>query len=673
MTKPNFRNPHDSVPVDLEIRVTTPWGQQGQRLEFLLNSPSRRAGFHHKLIRGREVHSPEEFKKKLFGQLEHLTRGLDVDGQPLLRDEILPELESIGRHLFRELFSGEMHSIYRDVREKIGTLLITTDESWIPWEILHPSEEEDDDEDFLCMKHQMSRWLTGENPLASDRHIRRFLCVEAGEKTGLQQTGSERRFLEAFARRIPGLEPSIHPRAEFREVVALLEEESFDLLHFSGHGQHDPKRPGEAKIVVGTRPFKARHLSAKAEKKLRQERPAVFFNACEVGQSGQSLTQLDGWAQRWVHHCGCSAFLAPAWSVRDGSARRFAEVFYEALLVGHTLGQSVFQARHALRRESPGDTAWLGYRLYGPPNAHFLFGSSAPAGSDAAPQPAPPIWTPPPRAATTDDGKFRGETPAPLLPDPVPQPKNRPRVLAAASIALVIALGWAAAEWRSLAIGGEKKSAQLANLLSNPEPANPDEPGIDPTATPGLGGAKPDPGSGETLQRTPRVPAPAVSSPITAPKLQASLPYSTMVPGKVAVLALDETSRQSARAIRSALFEASGQLTVEIPEIDPTVAQSLSQGSLPIRARRNEAPWGAEYVLMANGSMETLPQAASHIRSVALALSAELIRTDDGKTRARSRGDTQTGTGITTDAALIQAAGRCLRPISEYLDQGDYE
>ncbi len=657
-------------PVDLELRVTTPWGRAGQRFEFVLNSPSGVAGFHQETIRGPEVRSPEVFQQKLFEQLESLNLGLDVDGAPILPPEILQELTTIGRDLYVELFPREMRTIYREIRDRVSTLLVTSDEPWIPWEIVRPAEREDDD--FLCVKHQMSRWLTGEAVLVADRHVETLLCVEAGASSGLDKAADEAEFMDRFARDIPGLRHRVHNDPSFEDLVHLLERESFDLLHFAGHGEHDPRRPGEAKLALSDRLLRARHLSPIAEQKLRQERPFVFFNSCQGGQLGTSLTQLDGWAQRWVRRCGCSAFLAPAWCVGDTRAQRFAEVFYQELYAGRTLGEAVQIARLTLRQENPGEPAWLTYRVYGSPNARIRFGDHAP------PRPGPFVETP---ALPPAETRFEPRAPQPQRPTPRTPPRDggtrggtgpapqrevsrlRAAWMVASALALVVAIGiWSkvsepgvprqGATAEKPAESGEKKSgSEVAATAVVPPPPSSQKPATEMGAKTSTGSSTPPPAS--------------------PPK--SAVPLSPMVPGKVAVIALDAgnmaPSSGFAAAIRSALLESAGGQSVQAPSIGAGPARELAEGTFRFGASPGQTPWGAEYLLVATASSQNLQQSVPQIRSVSLTVSAELLRAADGTSVAHAS-DTHTGAGPSDAAALTQAATRCLRSITNYLDQG---
>jgi len=362
--------------IDLEIRITTPWGRGGRSLEYVLHSPSGAVDFYHATISGKTVYSPEDFQKKLFQQIEELHQRRDVEGKGVVKAEVFRELTTIGHDLYQQLFSPEMRSLYREFRDRVKTLLIVSDEPWIPWEILRPYEFDDDD--FFCMKFQMSRWLAGETPLVSEKRIRRLVCIKPGDDEVVKDVEEEVQRLKKLVEETPGLDGLFPPQATAREVEELLERESFDLLHFVGHGEYDEKRPGEAKILLADRSFRVRQVPPAAEKKLRKERPVIFLNACQIARSDRSLTDLDGWAPRWVGRYGGSAFLAPFWSVNSVRACRFAQAFYEEIQEGRTLGEAVVSARHKLREEDPDEMAWLAYSLYGNPNARIVFGDRQP-------------------------------------------------------------------------------------------------------------------------------------------------------------------------------------------------------------------------------------------------------------------------------------------------------
>src|SRR6185369_16691607 len=162
-------------------------------------------------------------------------------------------------------------------------------------------------------------------------------------------------------------------------LLSFLQTGGVQLLHFIGHGEFDSDQADESAIPFSDGPaLRPNDLAGPVKTRIGQDRPLVFLNACWTGQQGWSLTRIAGWASRWVGECGCGAFIAPLWPVRDQAARDFARVLYEALWRGETLGQAAQEAREHLRTTRPqGDPSILAYTVYGNPNARVLFGEDA--------------------------------------------------------------------------------------------------------------------------------------------------------------------------------------------------------------------------------------------------------------------------------------------------------
>ena len=72
-----------------------------------------------------------------------------------------------------------MKDAYRQWRDSVESLLITSDEPWIPWELLNPYEDRDDE--FFCLQFRLARRLANAAPLACTFGTGRMAVVEAGE------------------------------------------------------------------------------------------------------------------------------------------------------------------------------------------------------------------------------------------------------------------------------------------------------------------------------------------------------------------------------------------------------------------------------------------------------------------------------------------------------------
>ena len=99
--------------------------------------------------------------------------------------------------------------------------------------------------------------------------------------------------------------------------------------------------------------------------------PGITGSVLRDSQDRDLWAPTAGMATRALITLGRSvagAFIGSLWEVVDTSASTYAQEFYRAALVGHTLGESARQARDAIR-DNPGDPTWLAYTLYGDPAA----------------------------------------------------------------------------------------------------------------------------------------------------------------------------------------------------------------------------------------------------------------------------------------------------------------
>lgn len=147
---------------------------------------------------------------------------------------------------------------------------------------------------------------------------------------------------------------------------------SYDIVHFAGHASHDETNPDESILYFadgGIRAFELEGFLANKPPRI------VFLNACESAEEGVApaghLPLLRGLGRTFLY-AGTTAFLGYMVPVPDATAQRYAATFYEALSIGHTVGESVRLARLATRDPgNPEDYTWASGILYGDPSAQL--------------------------------------------------------------------------------------------------------------------------------------------------------------------------------------------------------------------------------------------------------------------------------------------------------------
>lgn len=397
MTLPDVRPP------DLEMQVHTAAEHGKTRLSFILHSPTGAVAFSHRKIAGPLIQrNPEEYQAYLIRTIEGFGQRFDIDGTPLLRDEIDRKMAGLGRDLWRELFPLEMQSAYREVRRHpVRSWMIVSDEPWIPWELVKPYDDSRQDEiiddDFLSLRFQLTRWMSGGRTPVQQIAVRRLAVFRTD--SDLPQAEQELSLLTGLAKSLPGVESETHQPFSAADLLSLLETTEAEILHFIGHGKRADGHPDSAGI-----PFKDRSvlrpgdLDESMAAQISKRRPLVFLNACWAGQQGWSLTGLGGWTARWITVCGAGAFIAPMWPARDQTALAFARTLYGALASGTPLGEAALEARRQMRRERSGDPSALLYTVYGHPGARVQLGeelSEEAAGAAEASRVVRVEWAPP--------------------------------------------------------------------------------------------------------------------------------------------------------------------------------------------------------------------------------------------------------------------------------------
>jgi hypothetical protein len=273
----------------------------------------------------------------------------------------------------------ELRREYRGFRDQVRTIMIRTDEPWIPWEMIKPYDDEDDpvvDDPFLCLKFQLTRWLLGAREPVQRLAVKSLACVVPTDNN-LRKSICERDELRAMAEACGIADFSLLDPTYSAVTTLIGSKKCIQLWHFACHGSFDQENPANSPLILqDSSPLKPRDMNGDPQTHLKADRPFIFLNACRSGEVGQALTGLGGWGKTMIEDCEVGAFLAPMWKVNDQLAREYAKAFYAVIqdTPSCTLAHAVQQARIQIRDMAPNDASWLSYSLYAHPNAQILLG-----------------------------------------------------------------------------------------------------------------------------------------------------------------------------------------------------------------------------------------------------------------------------------------------------------
>ena len=153
----------EATPPDLTILITESKSDGDQmKYTFKLHSPKNGLFYHTVREELTFAGSPSKWMEGLYQELGDL--GKDASPQ-----DIVETLNTIGSDLYEKLFPRELKEIWKQkIRGKVNSIMIISDEPWIPWEIIKPSYDTETgditEDDFLCESYLLTRWIAGPPP-----------------------------------------------------------------------------------------------------------------------------------------------------------------------------------------------------------------------------------------------------------------------------------------------------------------------------------------------------------------------------------------------------------------------------------------------------------------------------------------------------------------------------
>jgi CHAT domain len=370
-------------PPDLELCVELD-RHDNQTLYYELHSVKPKLDYHHTKVGQVTLQtSPLEKMQAVYRELSKLAafnpRSATVLSSTTQRiseqttQEVLERAErrltSVGNQLWDELVSDELKQQYWQFKGNVKSLLITSDEPWVPWEMIKPYRHVNGKEEqdlFWCQQFSMSRWLSG--PSTADDLAANVVLSVAPSQSNLSSAQEEMIFLTE----LNNFRSSLSSVSAFDcglDLEDYIRDNEFSILHFACHGMFDNTSPNDSAILLNDGPLRPSDLRLYFNQ--TQPRPLIFINACHGGRIGFSFTGLGGWAEHLVK-ARVGAFVGAMWEVNDVLALQFAKTFYKALLQDNrTIAEAFCESREVIRQMAPYNSTWLAYSLYADPEARI--------------------------------------------------------------------------------------------------------------------------------------------------------------------------------------------------------------------------------------------------------------------------------------------------------------
>lgn len=340
----------------------------------------------------------------------------ELPGSPGPTDRLL----DVGLRIRNLLFSPDFIRVLEHDLNPDDHLVVIVDAtaSRIPWEALplnlSDSDEPPDPADLSCVNGGLSRRFRtdGTNSVArylEERQYSEILRVllvvnPTGDLDGADKEGEDlERVL--FGLELVQVKVLRHDEATREAILQEMGSGRYDVLHYAGHAFFDPEdRSRSGLICAGSGPVHGSSvLNGQDVSQLPHLPSTIVFNACEsarirslpvpsgvidgrnlsarrkLAATGNRSEQQAGLCEALLRG-GISQFVGTYWPVDDNAAKVFAARFYEGLLSGKTVRESVISGRNKVYELPAGPHPdFANYIHYGDPTFVVKVSTNDPA------------------------------------------------------------------------------------------------------------------------------------------------------------------------------------------------------------------------------------------------------------------------------------------------------
>lgn len=278
-------------------------------------------------------------------------------------------LEEFGQLMFR-LFLPPL--IQNAIQDQAGSLIISTNDSQIPWELLHDGQTFISLRESVTRRLMVSRWVAGATSIVSPEPTFLIISNPLGDLDEADKEADD--LMSMLDSRGVAYDLLRGPRATYISVQQALMSGRYEVIHYTGHAVFDGEHPDRSALHLAG----GRRLPASQIEGILKGKPLVFLNACSSARQGGAADdggwevrytgpQVQGLASAFVAG-GAAGYLGAQWPIFDASSREFATCFYRSLLDGNATGEALQEARFSVQANRPSDATWASFILYGSPD-----------------------------------------------------------------------------------------------------------------------------------------------------------------------------------------------------------------------------------------------------------------------------------------------------------------
>lgn len=283
-----------------------------------------------------------------------------------------PTVEDIGSSIYKHLLSSPCQDHILEINSEF--VILTIDDIEIPWELMCYSNN------YFCLKHSIGRKLQTNMPpsLPKKEKCKDVLSALFIANPRNDLPGSQKEVCAIIKNLNSGLikcEYLIGKDANYTLLFDKLQNQEFDLIHYSGHAVFNQENPEESYLQLSNDKWvTARELADE----LRHSPPKfVFINACDSARGNyleyqKHQNKINGLASAFLS-IGTESYIGTLWPVHDQIAAEFGISLYDSILNGDPIGLAVKNAKLKMfNKKDKKSPTWASFVLYGDPTVPIV-------------------------------------------------------------------------------------------------------------------------------------------------------------------------------------------------------------------------------------------------------------------------------------------------------------
>lgn len=315
-----------------------------------------------------ELAIPLSLRKKILNNFNSLlkqavsrARGVTIPEKESIEASVL--LQDVGKDIFRYMVPKNIREYLSQIN--IENLIISTEDSEIPWELMHNGR------DFFCLQYSMGRRIQthfAPRKVSRPKHKTLRVLFFANPTGDLPQAEKEAKIIEKILEKDTEFCAICGEEANLINLLEHFGKTYFNVFHYAGHIKYNQSDPENSLISLADEEISVQYLLNTIETPPQ----VVFMNACESAHMEEIEhlnygRRITGVADVFIS-AGVDAYIGTLFPVEDKVALDISQIFYRFLLEGKSIGTALRLAKLLASKKHLIDLSWAAFILYGEPS-----------------------------------------------------------------------------------------------------------------------------------------------------------------------------------------------------------------------------------------------------------------------------------------------------------------